>query len=121
MDKRIKSASYYADKIQNCTEEKFKKFKAEQIENTPEKVFENARQIYFYKELYVFLTYGDLRDDFEIDKLKILSDYGDELLDLLYEKYNKLENLSVSSGTGILDLFNSFFETIEDKGEKKND
>ena len=121
MEKKKDLALYYADKIQNCTEEKYKKFKAEQIENTPEKVFENAGRIYFYRELYIFLTYGDLRDDFDVGKLKILSDYGDELLDLLYEKYNKLENLSVSSGTGIRDLFNSFFETIEDKGEKKND
>lgn len=114
MCEKSKSALFYANKIQDCTEEKYKKFKAEQIENTSEKVFENSCQIYFYKELYIFLTYGDLRDDFETNELKKLAEYGEELLDLLYETNLKMENLSVSSRNNILNLFDSF---LGKKGE----
>lgn len=107
--------SYSEIVTQNIITE-FNEFKEQQLALSSQDIFENSNRIHFYKEIHLYITDNDLEEIFENDELKILSEYGTSLINLLYEEYLSVENASISNWNAINEIFDLLIEK-----EKENE
>lgn len=100
----------YENKIEQNVKNEFNKFKSEILKQSPKTIFESAGEIFFYGEIYTYISENDLSENFSAEKLKVLYDCGENLISIFYDEYLSREHSTVSSWDGIYDLIEQFLE-----------
>lgn len=100
----------YENKIERNVKKEFDKFKSQMLKQSPKAIFESAGKIFFYEEIYTYISENDLSENFSAEKLKVLYDCGENIISLLYDEYLSREYSTVSSWDGIYDLIERFLE-----------
>jgi hypothetical protein len=95
-------------------EKEFDKFRDDNLKQTKEQIFEDYFKINFYCEVRTFLNESELSDR----QYERLAEDGGSLLNALWEKYLKWEDISVGSYEDIENLIDEYIRyATEDQDE----
>lgn len=106
------------DILAQNAEIEFNAFKAEELKNTKEQIFEDYYKIRFFIELSEYLTSDDAElffEDESEDEMKKLLAHQDHVIRDLYDFFLDCEYGSIENWDGIEDLIRSFCEREESK------
>jgi len=115
---------YYED---NCYMKKlalnakvnYDNFKTEMLKDkSPKEVYDNAFEIYVYREFHDYLTSEHLLDERVCERL---CEEDCKILDVLFEGYRKSETASIDSWEGIEDLINTKYNDIYRSQESEDE
>ena len=86
----------------------FNDFKAAQLQNSKEQIFQNYHSIRFYTEVYVYLHDCEYEDCLTVEQLQRMADEGTNLIALMYQFFNKREYTSVENWEKIDELLHEY-------------
>ena len=99
----------YEDILTENIKKEYTVFRKEQLSKNTETVFENAGKIHLYKNLYSYAVNSNLKTEFSLRDLKVLTSHTN-ILSLLYDEYLSNEFLSIGGWEYIRQIFNAFLE-----------
>lgn len=89
----------------------FEAFEEKMLKNTKESIFNNAYEINARNEINGYLC-DCATEELEEDEIKVLIEFGDAVVDILYERYLKTDNASIMCYSDITEWVEDYCQEV---------